>query len=260
MDSKNGNIRIPIWFKIVFWLLIFIFFVYSFRSILMLESTNWSSRTQHFVRMMKALSHPRLDDNDANRIVATGILETFQMAFLATTISTLVAIPVTCLISHPSTGWKKAINIILQPLLAAIRAIHPLIIVIPVIVFSGINARSGVIALSIFTTAILVGIFYDYAFQHTSLSMSRLARVHFPALAIRYLPSCMLIASVIGFFGGGGIGFYLQQTINLLDYPSASTAIIACIITIGGLDLIGRATWRRIYRSEITKTPNPRST
>jgi ABC-type phosphate/phosphonate transport system permease subunit len=63
------------------------------------------------------------------------------------------------------------------------------------------------------------------------------------------LPVNILIASVLGLMGGGGIGFLLVQDINLLDYGNASVAILACIIVIGSFDLLSRAVWRKIQNN-----------
>jgi phosphonate transport system permease protein len=42
------------------------------------------------------------------------------------------------------------------------------------------------------------------------------------------------MSTVIGFVGGGGIGFLLQQWINLLQYNQAGTALlaIACVVIV----------------------------
>ena len=73
-----------------------------------------------------------------------------------------------------------------------------------------------------------------------------LFKVYFLGLAFKQLPVNILIATILGAVGAGGIGFILQQNINLLRYHDASTAIIACIIAIGSIDLISRAVWRQI--------------
>jgi phosphonate transport system permease protein len=46
------------------------------------------------------------------------------------------------------------------------------------------------------------------------------------------------MSTIIGFVGGGGIGFLLQQWINLLQYNQAGTALlaIACVVIV--LDMI----------------------
>jgi phosphonate transport system permease protein len=137
----------------------------------------------------------------------------------------------------------------LQPILSIVRSVHPLIITIPAIIVVGIGPTAGVLALTLFSTAALIGVFSEYTQQHTSLNWSLLFKAHFPSLAFKHLPINILIATILGFMGGGGIGFLLQQNLNLLNYGDASVAIVACIIVIGGIDLISRAIWRKIQKT-----------
>jgi phosphonate transport system permease protein len=44
------------------------------------------------------------------------------------------------------------------------------------------------------------------------------------------------MSTIIGFVGGGGIGFLLQQQINLLQYKQAGVAVLAIAIVVSILD------------------------
>ena len=46
------------------------------------------------------------------------------------------------------------------------------------------------------------------------------------------------MSTIIGFAGGGGIGFLLQQNINLLNYRAASTQMIAIAVVVGAMDYV----------------------
>ena len=46
------------------------------------------------------------------------------------------------------------------------------------------------------------------------------------------------MSTIIGFVGGGGIGFLLQQNINLLNYRAASTQMLAIAIVVASMDYI----------------------
>lgn len=46
------------------------------------------------------------------------------------------------------------------------------------------------------------------------------------------------MSTVIGFVGGGGIGFLLQQWIHLMDYQSAGMAMWFIAITVAILDFV----------------------
>jgi len=46
------------------------------------------------------------------------------------------------------------------------------------------------------------------------------------------------ISTVIGFVGGGGIGYFLSQRINTLQYNQAGTALLAIILVVWALDFL----------------------
>ena len=46
------------------------------------------------------------------------------------------------------------------------------------------------------------------------------------------------MSTIIGFVGGGGIGFLLQQNINLLNYRGASTQMLAIAVVVATLDYV----------------------
>jgi phosphonate transport system permease protein len=46
------------------------------------------------------------------------------------------------------------------------------------------------------------------------------------------------MSTIIGFVGGGGIGFLLQQNINLLNYRAASAQMFAIAIVVASMDYI----------------------
>ncbi|MCB0144308.1 MAG: ABC transporter permease subunit, partial [Caldilineaceae bacterium] len=54
------------------------------------------------------------------------------------------------------------------------------------------------------------------------------------------------MSTIIGFAGGGGIGFLLQQNINLLNYRAASAQIFAIAIVVSLMDYISSALRQRV--------------
>lgn len=249
MDRQKESTKFKNGIKILFWLVFLAFFVYSFQTIMDFEHIAHPRRQESVIRILTALSKPDFSDDENNRRVAAQMWETIQIAFLATTIGAVLAIPFTFFTARPSSFLGRGFNILLQPILSAVRAVHPLIITIPAIVLVGIGPTAGVLALTLFSTAVLIGNFSEYAQQHISLSWNTLFKVHYPGLALKHLPINILIATVLGFMGGGGVGFLLQQHINLLNYGDASVAILACIIVIGSIDLLSRAIWRKIQNN-----------
>ncbi|MEJ2413574.1 MAG: ABC transporter permease subunit [Anaerolineales bacterium] len=54
------------------------------------------------------------------------------------------------------------------------------------------------------------------------------------------------MSTIIGFVGGGGIGFLLQQNINLLDYRAASAQMLAIAVVVAIMDYVSSAIRERI--------------
>jgi phosphonate transport system permease protein len=43
-------------------------------------------------------------------------------------------------------------------------------------------------------------------------------------------------AAILGFVGAGGIGFYIQSYLRVLDYPAASTVLIVLVLLVMAVD------------------------
>ena len=248
MEQWKSVVWIRQGLKVLFWLGVVVFFIDSFQKIMELEGLITARRIDTLSRILNAFSKPNLD-GETILVVTTIMWETVQIGFLATAISAILAFPVTFLSARPSSWWGRGFDYLLQPLLAAVRAVHPLYLAIFAITFAGFGSMAGVLAITFLSTAVMIGRFSEYAQKRTSLSWVALLKRYFPGLAFKHLPVNILIATVIGFVGGGGIGFFLQQSIYLLSYSDASTGILACIIVIGSLDLISQAVWRKIQAS-----------
>ncbi len=242
--------------RILFRIVFVVFFVASFWSIVDLDGLNSPRRWETVIRIFTASSHSRTSlILRLFRWYFSKILETFEMGFLATTIGAVLATPFTYLTARSSSPWGKGFRILLEPVLLIVRSIHPLVGVIFAVTITGLGPAAGVLAIAIYSTAVLIGIFSEYAQEYRSLRWAELIKVYFPGLAFKHMPVNLLIATVIGFTGGGGIGFILQQKINLLNYRDASVVLIACIVMIGSIDLASRAVWRRILKkAELNET------
>jgi phosphonate transport system permease protein len=53
------------------------------------------------------------------------------------------------------------------------------------------------------------------------------------------------ISTILGFVGGGGVGFYLSQQINLLQYSRAGTAILGIVIVVWVMDFLSAEVRKR---------------
>jgi phosphonate ABC transporter permease subunit PhnE len=137
-----------------------------------------------------------------------------------------------------------------------LRAIEPLIMAIVFVVWVGLGPFAGALALALHTIAALAKL---YSEQVESIApgpleairatgATRLQTVVYgvvPQVIPPYISFTMYrwdinvrMSTIIGFVGGGGIGFLLQQNINLLNYRGAAAQILAIAIVVAAMDAL----------------------
>jgi phosphonate ABC transporter permease subunit PhnE len=149
-----------------------------------------------------------------------------------------------------------AIYYITRTVLNALRAIEALIWVIIFVVWVGIGPFAGVLALSLHTIAAL-GKLYSEQVESIlpgpleaikATGATRLQVIVYgviPQIIPLYISFTMYrwdinvrMSTIIGFAGGGGIGFLLLQNINLLNYRAASTQMVAIAVVVALMDYL----------------------
>jgi ABC-type phosphate/phosphonate transport system permease subunit len=143
---------------------------------------------------------------------------------------------------------------ITRTILNVLRAIEPLIMVVAFAVWVGIGPFAGVMALALHTIASL-GKLYSEQVENiltgpieavTATGANRLQTIVYaviPQIVPPYLAFTIYrwdinvrMSTIIGFGGGGGIGFLVQQNLNLLKYRDAAVQMIAIAIVVATLD------------------------
>lgn len=151
-----------------------------------------------------------------------------------------------------------------RTVLNVLRAIEPLIMAIVFVVWVGIGPFAGVLALTLHTIAAL-GKLYSEQVENisqgpieavTATGANRLQTVIYaviPQIVPPYIAFTIYrwdinvrMSTIIGFAGGGGIGFLLQQNLNLLKYRQAAVQMIAIAIVVASLDYISAKIRERI--------------
>ncbi len=156
---------------------------------------------------------------------------------------------------HPlPTGF--IIYTITRTILNATRSIEPLVMAIVAVIWVGIGPFAGSLALALHTVAALAKL---YSEQVESIDDGPLEAIHatganklqtivyavIPQIIPPYISFTMYrwdinvrMSTIIGFVGGGGIGFLLQQNINLLSYRAASVQMVAIAIVVATMDYV----------------------
>jgi phosphonate ABC transporter permease subunit PhnE len=159
---------------------------------------------------------------------------------------------------EPKQAMPTGITIyfVVRTILNATRSVEPLVMVIVFVAWVGIGPFAGALALALHTIAALAKLYSEQvesilpgpleAIQATGAN--RLQTIIYgvvPQIVPPYISFTMYrwdinvrMSTIIGFAGGGGIGFLLQQNINLLNYRAASMQMLAIAIVVASMDYI----------------------
>jgi phosphonate ABC transporter permease subunit PhnE len=148
--------------------------------------------------------------------------------------------------------------------LNALRSIEPLIMGIVFVIWVSAGPFAGMLALGLHSIAALGKLYSEQiesidtgpieAIQATGANrLQTIVYAVVPQIIPPYIAFTMYrwdinvrMSTIIGFVGGGGIGFLLQQQINLLRYKQAGVAVLAIAIVVSALDYASASIRERI--------------
>jgi phosphonate transport system permease protein len=145
---------------------------------------------------------------------------------------------------------------ITRTFLNGLRSIEALVMAIVFVIAVGIGPFAGMMALALHTIVSLAKLYSEQvesimagpleAIQATGANrLQTIIYAVVPQIIPPYISYTMYrwdinvrMSTIIGFVGGGGIGFLLQQNINLLNYRAASAQMLAIAIVVASMDYI----------------------
>ena len=140
--------------------------------------------------------------------------------------------------------------------LNGLRSIEALVMAIVFVIAVGIGPFAGMMALALHTIVSLAKLYSEQvesimagpleAIQATGANrLQTIIYAVVPQIVPPYISYTMYrwdinvrMSTIIGFVGGGGIGFLLQQNINLLNYRAASAQMFAIAVVVSLMDYI----------------------
>jgi phosphonate transport system permease protein len=172
-------------------------------------------------------------------------LTTVEIALLGTAAAAILALPL---------GFVSARNVAPAPIfypartvLNFFRSVDTLVYALVFVAAVGLGAFPGVLAVVAYTTTSLAKL-YGEAIEGiepgpvdaiTATGATRLQVLRFGVLpqvlplflsyVLYRLETNIRAATVLGFVGAGGIGFYLQTYLRMIDYAAASTVLLVTV-------------------------------
>ncbi len=208
-------------------------------------------------RLEREVGRPHLSETFF--LVVEKMTETVFLALMATTFAIVIAVPISFLAARNMMGGNAAtltVYYAVRSALNILRSIEPLIMAIIFVVWVGLGPFAGVLALTVHSIAAL-GKLYSEAVESIdprpieavlatgANRWQMIAYAVIPQIVPPYLAFTIYrwdinvrMSTIIGFVGGGGIGFLLQQWIRLLLYREAGAAVWAIAIVVAIMDYV----------------------
>lgn len=191
-----------------------------------------------------------------------GALKTLEIALLGTAVAAVLALPL---------GFLSARNVAPPPVfypartvLNLFRSVDTLVYALVFVAAVGLGPFPGVLAVVAYTTTSLAKLYSEAiegidpgpvdAITATGATRPQVLRYGVLPQVLPLLLSYVLYrletniraATVLGFVGAGGIGFYLQTYLRMIDYPAASTALLVTIAMVMVVDALSSHLRKRL--------------
>lgn len=193
------------------------------------------------------------------KLIMEKMVETIFIGMMATFFGVIFALPVSFFAARnlmSASPITLVIYYIVRAILNIIRSIEPLIWAIIAVIVVGLGPFAGIVALTLHSIAALGKLYSESiesinpgpieAIQATGATwIQTIVYAVIPQIIPPFVSFTIYrwdinirMSTIIGFVGGGGIGFLLAQYIRLLDYRSAGMAVWFIAITVAILDYV----------------------
>ncbi len=189
------------------------------------------------------------------------IVDTFQMSYVATVVGLLVSVPLAWFASFNMTPSRRVLYPVCRLFIMASRSVHEMIWTIVLVAIVGFGMLPGTLAMTLFcigfggklmTEAIesvrkgpieairATGAGPLQTFVYAVLPQVRVA---WAGIAIYTWDVVFRASTVVGFFGAGGMGHYLRESVQKV----ASREVTAIILTIVAIVIVAEllSAWLR---------------
>ncbi len=189
------------------------------------------------------------------------IIDTFQMSYVATVVGLLLAVPLAWFASFNMTPERRVLYPVCRLFIMACRSVHEMIWTIVLVAIVGFGMLPGTLAMTLFCIGFggklmseaieairkgpveairATGAGHLQVFVYAVLPQVRVA---WAGIAIYTWDVVFRASTVVGFFGAGGMGHYLRESVQTVK----SREVAAIILTIVSIVIVAEllSAWMR---------------
>lgn len=190
------------------------------------------------------------------------VLETVQMAYLGGLFGILFAIPLAWFAAYNLTLGRRSVYPAARLAIIGCRSVHEMIWTILFVTVLGFGMLAGVLALTMFCIGFAGKLFAEEieavdmgpveALRATGANPLQVmvyavwpqVRVAFTGISIYTVDVAFRAATVVGFFGGGGMGWYLKRSVQQIETERVAAILISIVVLVVIAELL--SAWARL--------------
>jgi len=187
--------------------------------------------------------------------ILPAVIETIQIAILATAIGAVFSVPITLLAAGNVNG-NRPLYLVAKAFMNLIRTIPELLYASILVAGIGLGAFAGMIALVIFSTGVIAKLTSEsleavdtgpfeaiHAVGGNKLELIRMAVIpqilpSFSGYTLYVFEINIRASTVLGLVGAGGIGTVLRTSLDLFRYQNAATTILVTFLLVAVIDFV----------------------
>ena len=195
------------------------------------------------------------------------IVETFQMSYVATVVGLLLAVPLSWFASINMTPNRRFLYPLCRLIVMACRSVHEMIWTIVLVAVVGFGMLPGTLAMTLFCIGFggklmaeaieairpgpveairATGASHLQTFVFAVLPQVRVA---WAGIAIYTWDVVFRASTVVGFFGAGGMGHYLRESVQKVESRQVSAIILTIVAIVIVAELLSAWLRGRIARA-----------
>jgi len=247
----------------------------SFSSLLQ----GWGNMVDYIVGNPEIEGSSYFDLNTSSSDIWTyfkSIIETIQMAVIALVISIVIAVPLSVFASRNiveifipgdgivSANARKIVYFSAMTIANIFRSINEIVWALIFVSAVGLGPMAGILALGIHTGGVLTKLLAEgnesidpgpvQALSATGAGFVKILRFavvpqvmpHFVSMVLYRFESDVRSASILGFVGAGGVGFYLFDALRGFENGTVATILMMIVVTVWAIDKFSAAIRERV--------------
>jgi phosphonate transport system permease protein len=191
------------------------------------------------------------------------VVETLQMSYFATVIGLAAAVPLAWFSAWNVTPSQRFLYKPARLVIMACRSVHEMIWTILLVMVLGFGMLPGALALTLYCIGFAGKLFSETieairpgqveAIRATGASKLQVfvyavlpqVRVAWTGISIYSWDVCFRAATVVGFFGAGGMGWYLRESVQRVASKDVAAILLSIIVVVVLSELL--SAWLRKY-------------